>query len=250
MRCIKDTYESHLKSNKSRTNLLILASKELKELKTKCNSKINSKTLTNAEKEFSSQNDQFINLKVETFSNRLESKGVCQAKSNSNLLKVDLSETFRKHAFNSNNKIDVSMKSISTPSISTPKNNIKEKIGRKFSISHKKMEYFNTNTINKMPEVEENHQTNFINNVKKCAKKLEFGNSTEFKFEDDLNKNINYKALLDKEKDLELEGLQYLRKLARKLIKKKKNKTQSSLLLQMENLFEETKCTININYCD
>lgn len=246
----RDKYESHLKSNKIRTNLLILASKELKELKKVCYSKINSKTLSTAEKEFSNQNDQIVNLKVETFSNRLESKGVCQAKSNSNLLKIDLNETFRKHAFKSNNKIDESIKSISTPSISTPKNNIKEKINRKFSVSHKKMEYFNNNTLNKMPEIEEAQQNKLYNNIKKCAKKLEFANNAEFKLDDDLNTNINYKALFNNKPDLELDGLQYLRKLARKLIKKKKNKVQSSLLLQMENLFEETKCTININYCD
>ena len=53
--------------NKSRTKLLLIANEELNKLKKNCLTKINDKTLACAEKEFSSQNNQIINLKSEFF---------------------------------------------------------------------------------------------------------------------------------------------------------------------------------------
>jgi len=53
--------------NKSRTKLLLIANEELNKLKKNCLTKINDKSLATAEKEFSSQNNQIINLKSEFF---------------------------------------------------------------------------------------------------------------------------------------------------------------------------------------
>ncbi len=57
------------KANSVRTNLIIHASSELKNLKLDSQTKINSRTITNAESDFTKQNQQIVNLKCEIFSN-------------------------------------------------------------------------------------------------------------------------------------------------------------------------------------
>ena len=91
-----------LKANSVRTNLLIQASSELKNLKNlklDCQTKINSRTLTNAESDFTKQNEQIVNLKSENFSNGYDNtllrpipmplRKKCSFKSNDNLLNID-----------------------------------------------------------------------------------------------------------------------------------------------------------------
>lgn len=73
-------------SNKIRTNLLLLALKDFKSTKENSQTKINSLSIIEAEKQYSKQNDCSVNLKPEmTFSTFSSRKGVHQVRSQENL---------------------------------------------------------------------------------------------------------------------------------------------------------------------
>jgi hypothetical protein len=130
-------------SNKIRTKLLLLAFKDLKDQKENSQTKINSLTIKEAEKEYIKQNDCSVNLKPEmTFSS--SKKGVYHVKSQENLNPIS-----NEYSNLSSNYLKADYKHISS-SISITHSPIynKQKLQNKYYL-HKK----NTNSKNSIQSI-------------------------------------------------------------------------------------------------
>ena len=160
--------------NKIRTNLLVMINSEISSWKKNSHTEINSKTLASAEKYYLSQNSQVVSLESENFtpgvmtnlgvsriyskdsSNSLKFQKSCSPSKNSLLTIPGLNNNPTERILKDDDSAESSISSIDSSS-----NAVREAITRKTSVSHKKIEYFNQHTLNKIT-YEANHANNSI----------------------------------------------------------------------------------------
>jgi hypothetical protein len=160
-----------VKGNNTRTNLLVLVSRELTENKKSSKTKINSKTLPDAEKEYNSQNSQYVNLKVNIYSPRCNMGEGTQQKHGGVILSCDSNSPWEKSPLSKYSGMNISMLDISAVNSSHYEDSLGNSPKRlKTSVAGKKINFFRMSTLAKIENIEEegsnmSKSENLLNNI-------------------------------------------------------------------------------------
>jgi hypothetical protein len=151
-------------SNKIRTCLLIYANEDMKLIKKRCGTSINSRSLLCASEYYSRQNENVIKLKNQIFASRMDGGGVVCL--NTSYSERDKSPSIlpRKIVRSSLLKVNESCQDLNS-SVSSINEYVPDTFNKKTSVSQKKNEFFRKNTIIKLEQQDINKIEEEANNL-------------------------------------------------------------------------------------